>query len=133
MRLVHVVHFGHGDQYAGRQHQVVEKQHRHGILVGREHRCAEPDRAQNAGVYINGTQWDGFQTERNELVSHLHDNKITNTIVLSGDMHWFAAGDGPVVPRNLGGTELKRLHRDRRRSTEGKLGLLLRCVRSVAS
>ena len=35
------------------------------------------------------------------------------------------AGDGPVVPRNLGGTELKRLHRDWRRSTEGKLGLLL--------
>jgi len=34
-------------------------------------------------------------------------------------------GDGPVVPRNLGGTELKRLHRDWRRSTEGKLGLLL--------
>jgi tRNA (guanosine-2'-O-)-methyltransferase len=36
-----------------------------------------------------------------------------------------SAGDGPVVPRNLGGTELKRLHRDRRRTTEGKLGLLL--------
>jgi tRNA (guanosine-2'-O-)-methyltransferase len=33
--------------------------------------------------------------------------------------------DGPVVPRNLGGTELKRLHRDWRRRTEGKLGLLL--------
>jgi tRNA (guanosine-2'-O-)-methyltransferase len=33
--------------------------------------------------------------------------------------------DGPTIPRNLGGTELKRLHRDRRRATEGKLGLLL--------
>jgi tRNA (guanosine-2'-O-)-methyltransferase len=34
--------------------------------------------------------------------------------------------DGDVVgPRNLGGTELKRLHRDRRRTTEGRLGLLL--------
>ena len=31
----------------------------------------------------------------------------------------------PTAPRNLGGTELKRLHRDWRRRTEGKLGLLL--------
>jgi tRNA (guanosine-2'-O-)-methyltransferase len=34
-------------------------------------------------------------------------------------------GAGPAAPRNLGGTELKRLHRDWRRRTEGKLGLLL--------
>lgn len=35
-------------------------------------------------------------------------------------------GDGEAGgPRNLGGTELKRLHRDRRRTTEGRLGLLL--------
>lgn len=33
--------------------------------------------------------------------------------------------DGPAVARNLGGTELKRLHRDWRRRTDGKLGLLL--------
>jgi tRNA (guanosine-2'-O-)-methyltransferase len=32
--------------------------------------------------------------------------------------------DGPA-PRNLGGTELKRLHRDWRRRTDGRLGLLL--------
>ena len=34
-------------------------------------------------------------------------------------------GAGPAAPRNLGGTELKRLHRDWRRRTEGRLGLLL--------
>ena len=32
---------------------------------------------------------------------------------------------GGATPRNLGGTELKRLHRDWRRRTEGRLGLLL--------
>jgi len=56
-------------------------------------RASEPGRAANAGLYINGTQWDGYQAERSELLGHLHDNEIRNTIVLSGDMHWFAAGD----------------------------------------
>lgn len=34
-------------------------------------------------------------------------------------------GDGPEAARNLGGTELKRLHRDWRRRTDQRLGLLL--------
>ena len=34
-------------------------------------------------------------------------------------------GDGPEAARNLCGTELKRLHRDWRRRTEQRLGLLL--------
>ena len=59
-------------------------------------RASDPGRTRNAGIYINGTQWDGFQAERDEIVSHLHDRGVENTIVLSGDMHWFAAGDGQV-------------------------------------
>jgi tRNA (guanosine-2'-O-)-methyltransferase len=36
-----------------------------------------------------------------------------------------SSNDDTPVTRTLGGTELKRLHRDWRRRTEGKLGLLL--------
>ena len=56
----------------------------------------DPDRPPNAGSYINVSQWDGYQAERRELLEHLADRGITDTIVLSGDMHWFAAGDGQV-------------------------------------
>ena len=59
-------------------------------------RAANPDRPLNAGVYINGSQWDGYQAERREILTHLRDHKVTGTIVLSGDMHWFAAGDGQL-------------------------------------
>lgn len=59
-------------------------------------RADDPDRPLNAGSYINVSQWDGYQAERRELLEHLNDHGITDTIVLSGDMHWFAAGDGQL-------------------------------------
>ena len=59
-------------------------------------RAEDPDRPLNAGSYINVSQWDGYQAERHELLEHLSDHDITDTIILSGDMHWFAAGDGQV-------------------------------------
>jgi alkaline phosphatase D len=59
-------------------------------------RAQDPDRPLNAGKYINVSQWDGYQAERRELLQHLHDHGITDTIVVSGDMHWFAAGDGQL-------------------------------------
>lgn len=59
-------------------------------------RAQDPDRTPNAGKYINVSQWDGYQAERRELLEHLHDHDITDTIIVSGDMHWFAAGDGQI-------------------------------------
>lgn len=55
-----------------------------------------PDDVPNAGTYANSGQWDGYQVERREILEHLADHGVTDTIVLSGDMHWFAAGDGYV-------------------------------------
>ncbi|TDL18783.1 hypothetical protein BD410DRAFT_728167 [Rickenella mellea] len=31
--------------------------------------------------------WDGYRANRNRVLSHLYDNKIDNTIILSGDSH----------------------------------------------
>lgn len=64
-----------------------------------------PEDVPNGGLYVNGGQWDGYQVERREILQHLVDNDVTDTIVISGDMHWFAAGDGqldvddPASPR----------------------------------
>jgi alkaline phosphatase D len=64
-----------------------------------------PDDVPNGGLYVNGGQWDGYQVERREILQHLVDHGVEDTVVLSGDMHWFAAGDGqldtddPASPR----------------------------------
>ena len=43
----------------------------------------------NAGLYLNGTQWDGYQVERKEILEVLADpdHLVRNNIVLTGDIH----------------------------------------------
>ena len=41
---------------------------------------------------VSGDAWDGYPTERNELLSFLKDEKIQNVVVLSGDIHASFAG-----------------------------------------
>ena len=31
--------------------------------------------------------WDGYRANRNRVLDHLYNNKISNTIILSGDSH----------------------------------------------
>ncbi|KAI0686730.1 PhoD-like phosphatase-domain-containing protein [Cytidiella melzeri] len=31
--------------------------------------------------------WDGYRANRNRVLDHIHDNKISNTLILSGDSH----------------------------------------------
>jgi len=47
---------------------------------------AGPD---HAGVYFNVDQWDGYTAERDLLTGFLHDEAISNTAVLTGDIHSF--------------------------------------------
>ena len=50
------------------------------------------------GFVVDPGSWDGFQQERNKLLSVLYDNEINNNIVLSGDMHFSMATDIAAFP-----------------------------------
>ena len=41
---------------------------------------------------LSGDAWDGYPTERNELMAYLRDQAIKNVVVLSGDIHASFAG-----------------------------------------
>ncbi|HTO00075.1 MAG TPA: alkaline phosphatase D family protein, partial [Microthrixaceae bacterium] len=61
-------------------------------------RRLDPNLARNAGLYLNGTQWDGYQWERQQLLDHMAATNISDNIVLTGDVHsWFAG----TVPQDV--------------------------------
>ncbi|MRW94639.1 phosphodiesterase [Duganella sp. FT80W] len=41
---------------------------------------------------LNCDQWDGYNTERKTLMSHLKSNNISNVVAITGDIHAFFAG-----------------------------------------
>ncbi|MCW7946416.1 alkaline phosphatase [Streptomyces hygroscopicus] len=49
-----------------------------------------------AGIAVNTDQWDGYTEDRRELLAHLRNNAITNTVFLTGDIHMSWANDVPV-------------------------------------
>lgn len=49
-----------------------------------------------AGLAINVDQWDGYTADRRDLLSHLREHEIDNTVFLSGDIHMAWACDVPV-------------------------------------
>ncbi|UNO42599.1 alkaline phosphatase D family protein [Streptomyces sp. MST-110588] len=48
------------------------------------------------GLAVNTDQWDGYTDDRRELLSHLHDRRIDNTVFLTGDIHMAWANDVPL-------------------------------------
>ncbi|MET7766502.1 alkaline phosphatase D family protein [Streptomyces sp. NPDC005393] len=48
------------------------------------------------GLAINTDQWDGYTDDRRELLAHLTDHAIGNTVFLTGDIHMAWANDVPV-------------------------------------
>lgn len=48
------------------------------------------------GLAVNVDQWDGYTDDRKELISHLRDNAVTDTVFLTGDIHMAWANDVPV-------------------------------------
>ncbi|MEU1486831.1 alkaline phosphatase D family protein [Streptomyces sp. NPDC005752] len=48
------------------------------------------------GLAVNVDQWDGYTDDRKELISHLRDRGITDTVFLTGDIHMAWANDVPV-------------------------------------
>jgi alkaline phosphatase D len=45
------------------------------------------------GISVNNDQWDGYPGERDSLYSHILENDIDNTVVLTGDIHTSWAND----------------------------------------
>ncbi|MER7959361.1 alkaline phosphatase D family protein [Streptomyces sp. NPDC096030] len=48
------------------------------------------------GIAVNVDQWDGYTSDRRELLAHLSSNGITNTVFLTGDIHMAWANDVPM-------------------------------------
>lgn len=48
------------------------------------------------GLALNVDQWDGYTDDRRELLTHLRDQRIGNTVFLTGDIHMAFANDVPV-------------------------------------
>ncbi|MFD9955279.1 alkaline phosphatase D family protein [[Kitasatospora] papulosa] len=48
------------------------------------------------GLAVNVDQWDGYTDDRKELISHLRDGAVTDTVFLTGDIHMAWANDVPV-------------------------------------
>ncbi|MBO1333433.1 alkaline phosphatase [Streptomyces sp. VRA16 Mangrove soil] len=49
------------------------------------------------GLAINVDQWDGYTHDRKELIAHLRDHGIRDTVFLTGDIHMAWANDVPVT------------------------------------
>ncbi|MBT2366575.1 alkaline phosphatase D family protein [Streptomyces sp. ISL-10] len=48
------------------------------------------------GLAVNVDQWDGYTDDRKELLTHLTQRGIRNTVFLTGDIHMAWANDVPV-------------------------------------
>ncbi|KAF4410193.1 alkaline phosphatase D family protein [Streptomyces lycii] len=48
------------------------------------------------GLAVNVDQWDGYTDDRRELLEHLRERGIDNTVFLTGDIHMAWANDVPV-------------------------------------
>ncbi|MFG2644189.1 alkaline phosphatase D family protein [Streptomyces sp. NPDC048370] len=48
------------------------------------------------GLAVNVDQWDGYTDDRKELLAHLTQRSIRNTVFLTGDIHMAWANDVPV-------------------------------------
>ncbi|MEV8306022.1 alkaline phosphatase D family protein [Streptomyces flavidovirens] len=49
------------------------------------------------GLAVNVDQWDGYTDDRKELITHLRDRAVKNTVFLTGDIHMAWANDVPVT------------------------------------
>ncbi|WP_327167946.1 alkaline phosphatase D family protein [Streptomyces subrutilus] len=48
------------------------------------------------GIAVNVDQWDGYTDDRKELLGHLRDRSVRNTVFLTGDIHMAWANEVPV-------------------------------------
>ncbi|WP_236245331.1 alkaline phosphatase [Streptomyces sp. CC210A] len=51
----------------------------------------------SGGLAVNTDQWDGYTDDRRELLAHLTERGVRNTVFLTGDIHMAWANDVPVT------------------------------------
>lgn len=56
-----------------------------------------------APAQVGDDSWGGYATERTEIANFIRDNRITNLVMLSGDMHGLAFDDGTNSDYATGG------------------------------
>ena len=56
-----------------------------------------------APAQLGADTWGGYTTERTEIANFIRDNRITNLVLLSGDMHGHAFDDGTHSDYATGG------------------------------
>ncbi len=56
-----------------------------------------------APAELGADTWGGYTTERTEIANFIRDNRITNVVILSGDMHGLAFDDGTHSDYATGG------------------------------
>lgn len=56
-----------------------------------------------APAQLGSDTWGGYATERTEIANFIRDNRITNVVLLSGDMHALAFDDGTNSDYATGG------------------------------
>ncbi|WP_149181599.1 alkaline phosphatase D family protein [Streptomyces sp. TRM49041] len=49
------------------------------------------------GIAVNVDQWDGYTDDRRELLAHLQERAVRNTVFLTGDIHMAWANDVPAT------------------------------------
>jgi alkaline phosphatase D len=55
-----------------------------------------PLRYGNSGLFESGNDmWDGYQRERDTILNHVLNNRITGVVVMTADQHWAAAHQHP--------------------------------------
>ena len=59
---------------------------------------ARTDRTPGPEIGLSMDKWSGYEFERRRLLRHLHDRKITNGVVLTGDVHHNWANELPADP-----------------------------------
>jgi len=47
------------------------------------------------GSILNADQWDGYRSDRKEMVEHIYDSNIDNVVVITGDIHTSWGNDIP--------------------------------------
>ncbi|MBC7366334.1 MAG: alkaline phosphatase D family protein [Undibacterium sp.] len=56
-------------------------------ILAQQIMMARVDRTRGPGVAHSMDQWPGYEFERRRVLRHLHDKKIKNPVVLTGDIH----------------------------------------------
>jgi alkaline phosphatase D len=84
-------------------------------LIAQDVLMAQFRKKQDGDDAFSTDDWNGYPANRQRLLQHIHDSKVPNPVVVSGDIHSFFANDlkldfddqaSPVVATELVGTSI---------------------------